>query len=121
LPPASKDPEDLSEADKILLNKLRESLTLVNLEDHSTKINWEPITHNTHSTGATHFARIDNKWLDGEKEGQIKTEQEKTGGYVFDREECQVRLFNPYVDVLNATFIPIKDDNGDYVFDPFTW
>jgi hypothetical protein len=28
-------------------------------------------------------------------------------------------LFDPYQDVLNATFIPQKDDEGAYVFDPF--
>jgi hypothetical protein len=50
-----------------------------------------------------------------------ESEENKTGGYVFDRETRQVRLFDPYIDVLNATYIPQKSDDGAYVFDPFTW
>jgi hypothetical protein len=30
-------------------------------------------------------------------------------------------LFDPYQDVLNATFVPEKSDEGAYVFDPFIW
>ena len=89
-----------------------------NKED--SKITWEADVVYTTPENATHYAKLD-KWKDVNGKEVLKTEQEKTGGYVFDRETKQVRLFDPYIDVLNATFIPQKDDDGAYVFDPFTW
>ena len=94
----------------------------------NSKINWQATTAFTTPNSATHFAKVD-KWktdkdgnlvlVDGQK--VLKTEQEKTGSYVFDKVTDQIRLFDPYKDVLNATFIPEKSDEGMYVFDPFTW
>ena len=45
--------------------------------------------------------------------------QSDAAGYVFDRNTKQIRLFDLKRDSLNATFKPIKDDDGDYVFDAF--
>jgi hypothetical protein len=43
----------------------------------------------------------------------------EAGGYVFDRNKQVVRLFDPEIDLLPATYEPIKDDDGDYIFDVF--
>ena len=45
--------------------------------------------------------------------------QESAGGYVFDRNTKELRLFNLDKDILNATYKPIKDEDGDYIFDAF--
>ena len=95
------------------LEPVKEKINSANQKEDGTKINWEKITHYTHAENATHFATIDNKYVvDGVE--HIKTEQEKTGGYVFDRSTNQIRLCDPYLDVLNATFIPEKDDDKGY-------
>ena len=77
-----------------------------------TTVYWMPETYYTAPEGATHYAVV----VDEEK-----PEEEKTGGYVFDKVTKQIRLFDPYKDALNATFIPEKDDEGGYVFDPTIW
>lgn len=65
---------------------------------------WDKVTYCTGFNGAEYYATPDEK-----------------GGFVFDRIDKEIRLFDPYQDVLNATFIPEKSDEGAYVFDPFIW
>ena len=43
----------------------------------------------------------------------------EAGGYVFDRNKQVIRQFNPEIDLLPATYQPVKDDDGDYIFDVF--
>jgi hypothetical protein len=49
----------------------------------------------------------------------LNTDAGTAGGYVFDRNEEIIRLFDPSRDMLGATYEPIKDDDGDYIFDVF--
>lgn len=46
-------------------------------------------------------------------------EEQEAGGYVYDKNNNQVRLFDPEIDMPPVTFIPIKDDDGDYVYDVY--
>ena len=107
--------DGLTTDQKTEVNNLKATLTKLIKEANKqlldTQIHWEETTYYTNSEGATHYAIIDS----------TESEENKTGGYVFDRETRQVRLFDPYIDVLNATYIPQKSDDGAYVFDPFTW
>lgn len=46
-------------------------------------------------------------------------EEQEAGGYVYDKNNNQIRLFDPEIDMPPVTFIPIKDDDGDYVYDVY--
>lgn len=47
------------------------------------------------------------------------TNADSAGGYVFDRNDEVIRLYDPERDMIGATYKPVKSDNGDYIYDVF--
>lgn len=47
----------------------------------------------------------------------IAYEDEENGYYVFDRQKQKIRLFDPKIDREKPTYLPIKNDNGSYIYD----
>lgn len=77
------------------------------------KLSWIKDEIKTQKTGATWCAVKTNY------NPYTNENQESAGGYVFDRNTKELRLFNLDKDVLNATYKPVKDEEGDYIFDVF--
>ena len=49
----------------------------------------------------------------------LSTDKDDAGGYVFDRNEEVIRLYDPHRDMIGATYKPVKSDDGDYIYDVF--
>jgi hypothetical protein len=49
----------------------------------------------------------------------LSTDEDDAGGYVFDRNEEVIRLYDPHRDMIGATYKPVKSDDGDYIYDVF--
>ena len=69
--------------------------------------------YTTSSTGAEYVAVKTNY------NPYTNKDVDSAGGYVFDRNDEIIRLFDPERDAISATYKPIKSDSGDYIYDVF--
>lgn len=92
------------------------SLDIINAENkikNPTAKHFVQKSYSTSSEGAE-YAAIKTNY-----NPYTNTNADSAGGYVFDRNDEVIRLYDPERDMIGATYKPVKSDNGDYIYDVF--